>query len=218
MFVVINGGGKVGSHLANILTASGHSVVVIEKRKSVCKQLASEVSALIIHGDGCDISSLQEAGIRRANVFAAVTGDDDDNMVSCQLAKEVFNVPRTVARVNSPKNEHIFYQLGIEGVSSTTVISQLIQEEASVGDILTLYTLKKGKLALVEVDLPQDRCKVCDIPLKDLKLPQSCVLVTIIRSNKVLVPSGDTRLEPGDSVLAVTNIEQEDELKELLIG
>lgn len=218
MFVVINGGGKVGSHLANILTASGHSVVVIEKRKSICEQLAAEVSALIIHGDGCDISYLEEAGIRRADVFAAVTGDDDDNMVSCQLAKEVFNVPRTVARVNSPKNEHIFYQLGIEGVSSTTVISQLIQEEASVGDILTLYTLKKGKLALVEVDLPHDRCKACNIPLKDLKLPQNCVLVTIIRGNEILVPSGDTRLESGDSVLAVTNIEQEDELKKLLIG
>lgn len=218
MFVVINGGGKVGSHLANILTAASHSVVVIEKRKSVCEHLAAEVSALIIHGDGCDISSLEEAGIRRANVFAAVTGDDDDNMVSCQLAKEVFDVPRTVARVNSPKNEHIFYQLGIEGISSTTVISQLIQEEASVGDILTLYTLKKGKLALVEVDLPSDRCKVCNIPLKDLELPPNCVLVTIIREEKILVPQGDTELKPGDSVLAVTHIDREDELKKLLIG
>lgn len=218
MFVVINGGGKVGSHLATILTAANHDVVVIEKRRSVCEHLASEVSALIIHGDGCDITYLEEAGISRADVFAAVTGDDDDNMVSCQLAKEVFNVPRTVARVNSPKNEHIFYQLGIEGISSTTVISQLIQEEASVGDILTLYTLKKGQLALVEVDLPHDRCKVCDTQIKDIQLPKNCVLVSIIRENEILLPNGDTRLQPGDSVLAVTHVDQEEKLKKLLIG
>lgn len=218
MFIVINGGGKVGSHLATILTAAKHDVVVIEKRLSVCEYLAGEVSALIIHGDGCDIAYLEEAGISRADVFAAVTGDDDDNMVSCQLAKEVFNVPRTVARVNSPKNEHIFYQLGVEGISSTTIIAQLIQEEASVGDILTLYTLKKGQLALVEVDLPSDKCRVCDVPVKDLKLPRNCVLVSIIRENEILVPTGDTLLKSGDSILAVTNIDQEEKLKKLLIG
>lgn len=218
MFVVINGGGKVGSHLASILTAANHDVVVIEKRRSVCEYLASEVTALIIHGDGCDITYLEEAGISRADVFAAVTGDDDDNMVSCQLAKEVFNVARTVARVNSPKNEHIFYQLGIEGISSTTVISQLIQEEASVGDILTLYTLKKGQLALVEVDLPKDNCRVCDMTVKEIQLPKNCVLVSIIRGNEILVPTGDTLLKAGDSILAVTNIDQEDKLKKLLIG
>lgn len=218
MYIVINGAGKVGSHLAHILEAAGNDIAVIEKKKSVCEQLASELKALIINGDGCDIIYLEDAGIKKADVFAAVTGDDDDNMVSCQLAKEVFGVKRTVARVNSPKNEHIFYQLGIEGISSTTVISQLIQEEATVGDILTLHTLKKGRLALVEVDMPKDRCKVCDVPVKDLKLPRDCVLVSIIRDSTVLVPTGDTKLMPGDSVLAVTNIEQEEKLKKILVG
>jgi trk system potassium uptake protein TrkA len=218
MYIVINGAGKVGSHLCEILASAGHSVAVIDKREDVGERMAEQGKLLVIHGDGCDIRSLEDAGIKKADVFAAVTGDDDDNLVSCQLAKTSYGVPRTVARVNSPKNEHIFYQLGIEGISSTTVISQLIQEEATVGDILTLYTLKKGKLALVEVELPTDKCKVCDVPVKDLNLPEKCVLVSILRDNAILIPTADTKLKPGDSVIAVTNIEQENKLKEALIG
>lgn len=218
MYIVVNGAGKVGSHLCEILANAGHQIAVVDKREDVCEKMAEDGRYLVIQGDGCDIRSLEEAGVARADVFAAVTGDDDDNLVSCQLAKTAYGVPRTVARVNSPKNEHIFFQLGIEGISSTTVISQLIQEEATVGDILTLYTLKKGELALVEVELPTDRCKVCDVPIKDLNLPEKCVIVSILRKKTVLVPTADMRLKPGDSVIAVTNIDQENKLKEALIG
>lgn len=218
MYIVVNGAGKVGSHLCEILINAGHSVAIIDKRDDVCEKMAEHGGYLVIKGDACDIRSLEEAGIKKADVFAAVTGDDDDNLVSCQLAKTTYGVPRTVARVNSPKNEHIFYQLGIEGISSTTVISQLIQEEATVGDILTLRTLKKGELALVEVELPKDKCKVCNVPVKDLNLPEKCVLVSILRDNAVLIPTADTILKPGDSVIAVTNIEQESKLKDALIG
>lgn len=220
MYVVINGGGKVGSHLAKTLGERGHSVAIIERRQEVVDKLVNEIprDSLIIKGDGCNVQILQDAGIERADVFAAVTGDDDDNLVSCQLTKLSFDVPRAIARVNNPKNEHIFHALGIEAISGTTVIARLIEEEAAVGDIITLYTMQKGRLALVEVELPTDRCVVCNKELKDLNLPKDCVLVTVVRGDDVIVPRGDTILEPGDKVIAVTTLEQEETLKKVLRG
>ncbi len=220
MYVVVDGGGKVGSHLGRTLAEKGHDVAVIERRQDVIDKLVNELprSALIIKGDGCNTEILREAGIEHADIFAAVTGDDDDNLVACQLAKLSFDVPRAVARVNSPKNEHIFHALGIEAISSTTVIARLIEEEATVGDIITLYTMKKGRLALVEVELPTDRCVVCGKKLRDLDLPKDAILVTVVRGDDVIIPRGDVILEPGDSVIAVTTIEGEDSLKKALTG
>jgi len=220
MYVVVNGGGKVGSHLAHTLSQKGHDVAVIERRQEVIDKLVTELprKALIIKGDGCNVQFLQDAGIDHADVFAAVTGDDDDNLVACQLAKLTFSVPRSVARVNNPKNEPIFHELGIEAISGTTVIARLIEEEATVGDIITLYTMKKGQLALVEVELPTDRCVVCNKHISELNLPKECVLVSVVRGDDVIVPRGDTVLEPGDSVIAVTTPDQEDALKRVLRG
>lgn len=220
MYVVINGGGKVGSYLARTLASKGHDVAVIERRQEVIDKLVNELprDALIIKGDGCNVQFLQDAGIEHTDIFVAVTGDDDDNLVACQLAKHTFNTSRAIARVNNPKNEQIFHALGIEAISSTTVIARLIEEEATVGDIITLYTMKKGRLALVEVELPTDRCIVCNTQLKDLDLPKDCVLVSVVRDDDVIIPRGDTVLEPGDSVIAVTTLEQEETLKKVLRG
>src|SRR5512138_2054211 len=220
MYVVINGGGKVGSYLARTLAGKGHDVAVIERRTEVIRKLAEELPtrALLIEGDGCDVRYQEDAGVGRAQVFAAVTGDDDDNLVSCQLAKVHFNVKRAVARVNSPKNEHIFHALGIEAISSTTVISRLIEEEVTVGDIIRLHTLQKGQLGLVEIDLPTDRCVVCHKKLSELELPEDTVLVSIMRGEKVVIPKGSTRLEPGDRVIAVCAPGHEEELRRVLKG
>lgn len=212
------GGGKVGAFLAEALGGKGHRVVVIERSKELCERLAASTSAVIIHGDGCDLRYQEEADVGGSEVFASVTGDDDDNLVACQLAKTYFQVPRTVARVNNPKNERIFNKLGVDAISSTTVIAQLIEERTTVGDIITLHTLKKGKLAVVELDLPEDRCRSCEIPLRDLGLPQGCVLVSIIRGEDVIIPQGGAVLQPGDTVIAVTEPEKEAELKEILTG
>ncbi|MGQ9475125.1 MAG: potassium channel family protein [Actinomycetota bacterium] len=125
--VVIMGGGKVGSFLAEILEAKGHQVTVIERNRDLCERIATRTSALVIEGDGCDLRFQEEAAVGSADVFAAVTGDDDDNPVACQLARTHFRVPRAVARVNNPKNERIFNRLGIDAISSTTVIAQLIE-------------------------------------------------------------------------------------------
>lgn len=216
--IVIIGGGKVGSFLAVALARKDHQVVVIEKNEELCRRLAAQAPAVVIHGDGCDLRYQEEAEVSQADVFAAVTGDDDDNLVACQLAKTYFGVPRTVARVNNPKNEPIFNKLGIDAISSTTVIAQLIEERTTVGEIITLHTMKKGKMAMVELDIPERGSGACDRPLRELGLPAGCVLVSIIRGEEVIIPHGSTRLRPGDTVIAVTELDKEKVLKDILVG
>jgi trk system potassium uptake protein len=165
MYIVINGGGKVGSYLARTMLDSGHDVALIEKRAEIVERSSSTScpdarSSSTATGATRHIRRTRAPG--RADVFAASTGDDDDNLVACQLAKVAFGVPRAIARVNNPKNEHIFNALGIEAISSTTIISRMIEEEATVGDIRTLIALRKGNMAIVEIELPTDRCVVCN--------------------------------------------------------
>jgi trk system potassium uptake protein TrkA len=218
MYVIINGGGKVGSFLAQTLKKHGHDVAIIERRETICQKLANEIpGSLVIYGDGCDTISQKDAGAERADVFASVTGDDDDNLVACRLAKVAFEVPRAIARVNSPKNERIFLELGIDAISTTTVIAHMVEEESTIGDAFTLLPLKKGKLSLIEVELPTDRCKVCNKQIVDMGLPQDCVLVSIIRGEDVVIPKGNTVLEPGDTVIALTVTGKEEELKKILV-
>ena len=220
MFIVCNGGGKVASYLAKHLIERGHDVAVIEKRSEIAEKLATELPRhpLIIVGDGCDVSFQEDAGVGHADVFAAVTGDDDDNLVSCQLAMTAFGVPRAVARVNNPKNEHIFNALGIEAISSTTIIARMIEEESTIGDIRTLATLRRGNMAVVEIELPTDRCVVCDKRVSELKLPVDCVLFAIVRGDDVMTVHGETTLQAGDVIMAFTNVEHEATLKRALTG
>lgn len=220
MYVVINGGGKVASYLARQLLENGHAVAVIEKREEIARKLVTELPGdpLIIHGDGCDSIYQEDAGVSRADVFVAATGDDDDNLVACQLAKIAFGVPRSVARVNNPKNESIFHALGIEAISSTTIISRLIEEEATVGDIRTLMALRKGNMAIVEIELPVDRCVVCNKQVQELNLPVDCLIVALLRGDETIPVHGDTEMQPGDVVIAFTNIAHERALKRALTG
>lgn len=212
---MISGGGMVGSFLAKKLSAD-HTVVVIEKDPDKCERLATSTPAMIIQGDACDYRFQEEARVDKADVFAAVTGDDDDNLVACQLANISFGVPRAVARVNNPKNERIFNLMGIDAISSTTVIGHLIEAETTVGDIITLNVLKKGKVAIVEVEIPSGGCKACASQIKDLGLPSGCVLASIIREDDVIIPQGGDKLQPGDTVIAVTSVDKEDKLKKIL--
>jgi trk system potassium uptake protein len=220
MYIVITGGGKVGSYLAHNLIRKGHGVAIIEKRAGVLEKLAEELptEVLLIEGDGCDVKYQEDAGVGHADLIAAVTGDDDDNLVSCQLARSRFAVKRTVARINSPKNEHIFHALGIEGISSTTLISRLIEEEATIGEIIHLQTLKKGQISLVEIDLPKGDCFACNRKVYELNLPEGVVLVAIVRGDIVIVPKGDTVIGTGDRVLAVAALGKEEELRRILQG
>ena len=219
MKMVINGGGKVGSFLAMAMVKNGHLVTLIERRKEVAQKVALEVpEALIILGDGCDVRYQEDAGVDNAEVFVSVTGDDDDNLVACQIAQGVFSVQRTVARVNNPKNEAIFRALGIEAVSSTTIIARLIEEEISIGNIVTLQALKKGKMALVEIELPKTGGAGAGVQIQDLDLPEDCVLVSIVRDDDIIIPRGETHLEGGDTVVVLTKVANEKALKRSLVG
>ncbi|MCL6471480.1 MAG: NAD-binding protein [Firmicutes bacterium] len=218
MYIIIGGGGKVGAALGRKLSKRGHAVVLVEKNEEKCKRLAVENDdILVINGDACDVRYMEEAGAERADVLAAVTGDDDDNLVMCQLALEGFHIPKAVARVNDPRNERIFHALGINALSSTTIITRLIEEEATIGDIVTLQALKKGNLVLVEMDLPSDT-PVSGKKIMDVKLPKEIVLVSIIRNEEVIIPRGNTIISAGDSIIAVTSPDKEQVLRDILTG
>jgi len=218
MYILIVGAGKVGYFLARRLSASKHTVSIVDKDKNICEEAAKEIEALVINGDGCDPRILEEAGIERADVLAAVTGEDEDNLIICQLAKERFHVQRTVGRVNNPDDEHTFAELGIDvPVDSTKIIAKIIEEEVSFSDFVNLMSFKRGKLAIVRVDLPSDS-PVINKEVKDVKLPQDSVLVSIVRGEEVIVPKGDTVLKPGDDIIAIAAIGNEPQLLNLLVG
>ncbi len=218
MYVVIVGAGKVGYFLAKRMLLGGHVVSVVDKDKLICEEIAKQIEALVIHGDGCDPRILEEAGVPRADVLAAVSGDDEDNLIICQLAKEKFNVRRTVARVNNPDNEHTFSELGIDvPIDSTKIIAKIIEEEVSFSDFVNLMSFKRGKLAIVRVDLPENS-PVINKSIQDIQLPNDSVLVSIVRGEEVIVPKGNTVLEPGDDIIALTVIGNEPQLLNVLIG
>lgn len=218
MYIIIIGAGKVGFNLAQKLIQDKHTVTVIEKDRKRCETMSENLDAMVINGDGCEPRFLEDAEVGRADVVAAVTADDPDNLIICQLAKEVFGVRRTVARVNNPKNEKVFAELGVDvPVNATTIIAKIIEEEASFEDFINLMTFKRGKLALVRVDLTADS-PVIDKRIKDIKIPENSVFVSIVRGESIIVPKGDTILKKGDDIIALTMIEHERQLLDCLVG
>ena len=218
MYIVIVGAGRIGYNLAQKLIQDKHVITVIEKDMKRCEEMSLALDAIIVNGDGCEPRFLEDADLGRADVLAAVTADDEDNLVICQLAKEVFGVRRTVARVNNPKNEHIFTELGVDvPVNATKIIAKIIEEEVSFEDFINLMTFKRGKLALVRVDISTES-PVINKCVKDIALPQNSVLVTIVRGENIIVPKGDTVLQKGDDIVALTTIENEQQLLDMMIG
>ena len=218
MYIVIVGAGRIGFNLAQKLVQDRHAVTVIEKDKSRCEGISQNIDAIVVNGDGCEPNILEDAQIGRADVIAAVTADDEDNLIICQLAKEVFGVKRTVARVNNPKNERVFTELGVDvPVNATAIIAKIIEEESSFEDFISLMTFKRGKLALVRVDLTSES-PVVDRYVRDVKLPENSVIVSIVRGDHIIVPSGETVLKKGDDLIALTTIENEQQLLDMLVG
>jgi trk system potassium uptake protein TrkA len=218
MYIIIVGAGKIGYFLAKRLCQNKHVVSIIDKDKVICEEIAKELGTLVINGDGCDPHILEEAGASRADVVAAVTGDDEDNLIICQLAKELFHLQRTVGRVNNPDNEHTFAELGIDvPVDSTKIIAKIIEEEVSFSDFVNLMSFKRGKHAIVRIDLPADS-PVINKKIKDIALPADSVLVSILRGEEVIIPKGETVLKPGDDIIALTIIGNEPQILNLLAG
>lgn len=220
MYVVIAGGGRIGRYIAADLADRHHDVTVIERLASRCEQLVAESDVLVIEGDAADVRYLEQAHVDRADAFVATTHEDDDNLVSCQLAKIEFGVPRAIARVNTPKNVEIFERLGIEAVSSTRLISQLLEQEFSVGDLIHLTTLKGGTVNIVEVRVPGEANGTEPPPrrIQDLDLPDEAVIVALFRGDRTVIPRGETEIRAGDEVVALTTPELEEQLRATLVA
>jgi trk system potassium uptake protein TrkA len=214
MYIIVVGGGKVGYYLAKELVEEGHEVLVIEKDSVKAERIAEELGDISLWGDGCEASTMEMAGFGRADMVIAVTGDDEDNLVACQVAKAKFNVPRAVARINNPKNEEIFKKLGIDTtVSATAAILAQIEQEIPTHPLVPLLTLKGGGLEIVEVKVPANAA-VVGRRIDDIFLPpQSIVALVIDEEGEPRVPNADTVVQGGDEVVAVTRTENEDALR-----
>jgi len=217
MYIMIVGGGKVGYYLAKQLVEDGHEVLVIEKDAAKCQQITDELGDIALRGDGCEGVTLQAAGTGRADLFIAVTGDDEDNLVACQVAKSKFDVRRAVARINNPRNEVIFKKLGIDTtVSSTALILANIEQELPSHPLIPLLTIKGSGLEIVEVKVPPSSA-IVGKRLGEVLLPQQCLIALIIDEEGVpRVPTSDTTIRAGDEVVAVTRSESKDALRLVL--
>ncbi len=220
MYVIIVGGGKVGSHLAKLLLAEQHEIKVIDDRPEVLERLRLELPPeCVFEGDGSSPSVLEAADIHRAKVLAAVTVEDEANLVITTLARFEFGVPRIIARVNNPKNAWMFGpEMGVDvALNQADILAKLIAEEMSLGDMMTLLKLRRGEYSLVEEKLPPGSALLA-APLKDLHLPEKCVIAAVLRRGQVMIPRGDMRFEAGDEVLAVVDNASMGNLRRLFSG
>lgn len=218
MYVIVVGGGKVGYYLTKALLDAGHEVALIEKTPKRFELLEEAFGEVAVLGDGCDVRTMLSVGVKRADVVAAVTGDDEDNLVICQLARQRFSVPRVIARINNPKNEEIFGLLGIhETVSSTRVLYHLIEEEMEAERFVPLSTLRRGNLTLFEVKIAQGS-PAAGRAISELNLPADTLLIAVLRGEQALVVSGSTVLLNGDTVIALSTPDHVNALHDLLLG
>lgn len=218
MYVIIVGGGKVGYYLAKELLAEMHEVLVIEQDAAKCERIAEELGDVVLRGDGCEAATMEIAGFGRADMVIAVTGDDEDNLVSCQAAKAKFNVPRTIARLNNPKNREIFRILGIDiTVSATAAILAQIEQELPTHPVIPLLHLDRG-LELVGVKVPPE-AGVVGKRVGELLLPhQSLIPLIVSHDGTPRIPSQDTVIQAEDEIVVVTQTENEEALRTILTG
>ena len=219
MYIMVVGGGRVGYFLTKELLNEGHEVLVIEKSTIVCETFTDLLGSVCVRGDGCEAATLAEVGTGRADMLIAVTGDDEDNLVACQVAKHKFNVPRTIARLRNPERETLFKKLGVDvTVSSTNIILEHIEEEVPTHPLTHLLEIRDKGLEIVEVKIPPDSTTVGK-SVKELSLPPGSILSLIIRkARKPIVPVASTILQAEDQIIAVTPPESEEALRTALRG
>jgi len=211
MNILIIGGGKVGSHLASILQGNDHRITLIETNEQIVTRLRSTLrESTIILGDGCNPQVLREARIADMQAVVATTGDDEDNLVVATLAKHEYRVGRVVARVNHPKNEWLFTKrMGVDlAVCHASTLARLIQEELNVRDLVPLLKLAGGEIGLVELTVPSTS-RTLGQRVEAIALPAECVLVTIVRDGKIIIPRGDTTISVGDRIIALLRADEQ---------
>ncbi len=218
MFVLVVGGGKVGYYLTKELIEAGHECVLMEKDRLRAESIRDEIGSVVIPQDGCEGKHLHEAGANRADIVAAVTGDDEDNLVICQMAKHHFDVPRTIARVNNPKNERLFRHLGVdEIISPTRMILGSIEQDIPVRVLLHLAALGEGELEIIEAQLQPGSPAVGRVAT-EVTVPSGCSLFGVIRDGQPTPLRSDTVLMEGDKVIAIGRQDCELDLRAQLIG
>jgi trk system potassium uptake protein TrkA len=218
MYIIVVGGGRVGYYLTKELLEAGHELVVLEKNERRARQIADELGSIVLARDGCEGKHLAEAGANRAAIVAAVTGDDEDNLVVCQMAKHHFDVPRTIARVNNPRNEALFRHLGVdEIISPTRMALAAIEQDIPVHELLHLAQLEGGELELLEAQIGEDSPALGRRP-SDIPLPEGCSLFVLIRNDAAQAIRAETIFQSGDKVLAISRDDCAVDLRRELIG
>ena len=218
MFVVIAGGGKVGRTLTRLLIARENEVMMIEQDRRRYQRLTQEFEENVMLGDSTEIFNLERAGIERADVVAAVTGDDEDNIIICQVATHKFNVTKAIARVNNPENQEAFDVLGVgPTVSATNSLLSLIEHEMPTHKLVHLLNLKKENLEIVEV-MVEEGSPLAHKRIDEISLPEGSLLISILRDTHALIPQGSTELQAGDQILAILEPGMEEELTRLFLG
>ncbi len=219
MYILIVGGGRVGYYLARALLSEGHEVLIIEKNATLCETINEEMGNVCIRGDGCEAATLTDVGTGRADMLVAVTGDDEDNLVACQVAKYKFNVPRTITRIRNPQNEKIFKKLGVDVIVSTTdIILETIEKEVPTHPLTHLLPLSDKGLGIVEVRIPPTSTAIGKL-IKEISLPAGTKLALVIpKDRKPRMPTPSTVLREGDQIIALTAPESEEALRAALTG
>lgn len=218
MYIIVAGGGKVGYYLTKTLVNEGYEVLLIEKSAKKVATYGERFGSVVLEGDAAESVTLEAAGAGRADVTIAVTGDDEDNLVICQTAKKMFNVPRTIARVNNPKNEEIFKKLGIDvTVSATHLILSIIEQEIPERGLVHLLTLRHAQIDIVEATVAENSI-AAGKELANIGFPANVVISALMRDGTLIIPKGDTVLKPKDEVIALSPRESEEALRQMLIG
>ena len=217
MYILIAGGGKVGRNLTKDLLAMNHEVTLIEQRPDRYHDLEEEFEHVVQHGDATELHVLERCGVRRAGLVVAVTGDDEDNVIVCQVARDGYGVERTVARVNDPRNQEAFDILGIAPtVCATTSIMALIEHELPNHDLVNLLSLRREQLEITEIQLAEDSPSAGRL-VREVDLPAGARLISVMRGGEAEIAVGETRLEPGDQVLAILKPGLEAEVRRVLL-
>ena len=218
MYVIVVGAGKVGYYLTKNLLSKGYEVTLVDWNYDRVQLLDQDLGGNVLYASGSSIDGLEKAGCSRADVIVAATGDDEDNLVTCQLGKRYFNVPKAIARINNPKNERIFRELGVgTTISGTSSIADAIERYVVRKQINTLLTFGQDEMALVEVELCDDSPTIGK-KISEIPLPYECIITLIIRGRNSVFPKGDTVLEAGDMVIAISTKTEQDNLRKILLG
>ena len=207
MYVIIASGGRTGAQLAHMLISMEHEVRVVENRADVLSRIHRELpTESIIEGDPMELQVLELAGIRQADVMAACTTSDEDNLALCYMTKTIYKTRRTIARVNNPRDAWLFdkkFCVDV-AVNQAEILSSLIQEEMSLGDMITLLKLRRGNYSLVEEKIPAG-ARAVGMMIKDLPMPDHVVIAAIIRKGEIMIPRGISVIEPDDEILALAD-------------